>query len=288
MNCKRPPPPPPSTTYRTRKFLTMYKIQHPKSDVERLYPPRAKGGRELIHLELSYKTITIGLDKYLQETEDTLLLFVKGHDDRISLYSISRQSMESSRELGLPAIPPAEDEVNTTYARRTKVKAKHQGSQHPKPKWEPIALHGKYPQRVKKADVDQDKTYSDRWLKVAGLKAETEGFIIAAQDQSLQTRWHQHNILKKPEVDPKCRLCGRFNEAIDHLVSGCPELAKTEYIHRHNTCTGRSAKSLVLRWRNDGMSMNPWLSPRRTASPFCGTYPSTLTGPSQLIGRTLC
>ena len=27
-------------------------------------------------------------------------------------------------------------------------------------------------------------------------------------------------------------LC--FNEVIDHLVSGCPELAKTEYIHRHN------------------------------------------------------
>ena len=25
-----------------------------------------------------------------------------------------------------------------------------------------------------------------------------------------------------------------FEETIDHLVSGCPELAKTEYIHRHN------------------------------------------------------
>ena len=95
--------------------------------------------------------------------------------------------MEFSRELGLPTIPPAEDEVNTTYARRTKVKAKHQGSHHLKPKWESIALHGKYPQWVKKVDVDQDKTYSDRWLKVARLKAETEGFIIAAQEQSLRT-----------------------------------------------------------------------------------------------------
>ncbi|CAH3147912.1 unnamed protein product, partial [Porites evermanni] len=25
-----------------------------------------------------------------------------------------------------------------------------------------------------------------------------------------------------------------FDETIDHLVSGCPELAKTKYIHRHN------------------------------------------------------
>ena len=199
--------------------------------------------------------------------------------------------MESSQELGLPAIPPAEDEVNTTYARRTKVKAKHQGSQHPKPKWGSIALHGKYPQRVKKADVDQDKTYSDRWVKVAGLKAETEGFIIADQDQSLQTRWHQHNILKKPEVDPKCRLCVSTRSLTIWSLAALNWLklntstATTRQLH---TCTGRSAKSLVLRWRNDGMSMNPWLSPRRTASPFCRTCPSTLTGPSQLIGRTLC
>ena len=54
------------------------------------------------------------------------------------------------------------------------------------------------------------------------------------ENQSLWTRWYQHNILKKPDVDPKCRLCGHFDETIDHLVSGCPELAKTEYIHRHN------------------------------------------------------
>ena len=136
--------------------------------------------------------------------------------------------MKFSRELGVPVIPPAEDEGNI----RTKAKAKHQGCQQLRSKWESKALHGKYPQRVKQADVDQYKT--NRWLKAGGLKAETEGFIIAAQDQSLPTRWYQYNILKKPDVDPKCRLCGRFDKTIDRLVSGCPELAKTEYIHRHN------------------------------------------------------
>ncbi|CAH3171450.1 unnamed protein product [Porites evermanni] len=128
--------------------------------------------------------------------------------------------MKFSRELGVPAIPPAEDEENTSYACRTKAMAKHQGRQQFRSKWESKALHGEYPQRVKQADVDQDKTH--RWLKAAGLKAETEGFIIAAQDQSLATScWYQHNILKKPDT-------------IDQLVSGCPELAKNEYIHRFN------------------------------------------------------
>ena len=46
---------------------------------------------------------------------------------------------------------------------------------------------------------------------------------------------YQYNILKKPDVDPKCRLCGRFDKTIDHLqVSGCPELVKTKYTHCHN------------------------------------------------------
>ena len=139
--------------------------------------------------------------------------------------------MKFSRELGVPAIPHVEDEANTTNGRRTKAKAKHQGRQQLRSKGESKALHGKYPQRVKQADVNQDKTH--RWLKAAGLKAETDGFIIVARDQSKPpTRWYQHNILKKPDVDPKCRLCGLFDETIDHLVSGCPELAKTEYTHR--------------------------------------------------------
>ena len=70
---------------KTRKFLTTYKIHHPKSDVDRLYLPRTEGGRGLIQLELSYKSTTVGLDKCLQETQDTLLHFVKDHDDRKSL-----------------------------------------------------------------------------------------------------------------------------------------------------------------------------------------------------------
>ena len=130
----------------TRNFLTKYKMHHPKSDIDRLYLPRTEGDRELMQQELSYKSTTIDLAKYLQETKDTLLYFVKDHDGRKPLSSISRQSMKFSRELGVPVMPPAEDEANTSYARRTKAKAKHQGCQQLRSKWESQALHGKYPQ----------------------------------------------------------------------------------------------------------------------------------------------
>ena len=29
-------------------------------------------------------------------------------------------------------------------------------------------------------------------------------------------------------------MCGKFDESVDHVISGCPELGKTEYIQRHD------------------------------------------------------
>jgi len=94
-------------------------------------------------------------------------------------------------------------------------------------------MHGKYPQRIKEADVGAKKI--NQWLKCAGLKAETKGLIIAAQDQSLATRSYHHHFIKDGG-DRHCRLCACniYEETLEYLVSDCPELAKTEYIQRHN------------------------------------------------------
>ena len=92
-------------------------------------------------------------------------------------------------------------------------------------------MHGQYPSRIMEAGVDFKQT--NNWLKGTGLKAETEGLIIAAQDQSLATRLYHHKIMKDG-TSPLSRLCNRCDESIDHILSGCPELAKTEYIRKHN------------------------------------------------------
>ena len=59
-----------------------------------------------------------------------------------------------------------------------------------------------------------------------GLKAETEGLIIAEQDQSLATRSYYAKIIKDG-TDPMCKICNRYEETIDQIVSNCPVLAKT-------------------------------------------------------------
>ena len=55
---------------KTRKFLTINRMYHPKADKDRIYISRIQGGRGLTQLELSYKTTTIGLKKCLMKNED--------------------------------------------------------------------------------------------------------------------------------------------------------------------------------------------------------------------------
>jgi hypothetical protein len=60
---------------------------------------------------------------------------------------------------------------------------------------------------------------------------------MAAQDQAISKNYFKKKILKQ-EIESRCRLCKEYEETIDHLISGCPTLAKNEYIIRHNkVCT---------------------------------------------------
>ena len=136
-----------------------------------------------------------GTDKYLEVSEGDRVQHSLKEKIRKEYYPrirmVLKSELNSPTKLGVPVLPPAEDGAKNSYARRTKAKAKHRGCQQLRSKWVSKALHGKYPQRVKQDKVDHDKTH--RWLKAAGLKAETEGFVIAAPDQSLPTLWYTHH-----------------------------------------------------------------------------------------------
>ena len=70
-------------------------------------------------------------------------------------------------------------------------------------------------------------------IVVWGLKAETEGFIMAAQDQNVYTRNYQAIIIKNG-VDPKSRMYDHYDETVNHLVSGCPVIGPNEYKNRYD------------------------------------------------------
>ena len=207
-------------------------MHHPKADKDRLYLPITERGRSLIQTKLTYKTTTIGLHKYLQTTKDWMMELVKKHENSKTLYSIVKKSRKYMRELNIEE----QEELNhdlapTKAAKEMKQKSKSEGLNNHKSTWEEKPLHGQYPLRANNSDVDQKKTH--HWLCSSRLKAKTEGFILAAQNQSLLTRNYQSKIMKNG-VDPRCRICTQHEETIDHLISGCSTLAPNEYLNKHN------------------------------------------------------
>jgi hypothetical protein len=67
---------------KTRKMLTMYKMYHPKADIDRLYVKRKEGGRGLVQIEVAYKTEIINIAEYLNTKYkgDQFVNIVKNHE----------------------------------------------------------------------------------------------------------------------------------------------------------------------------------------------------------------
>ena len=94
--------------------------------------------------------------------------------------------------------------------------------------WKEKALHGEFVRQT--ADVAGEDSW--RWLRNGFLK-ETEGLILAAQEQALRTNSIKHSIDKTSET-PLCRLCRNSTETVRHIISGCKRLAQREHKKRHD------------------------------------------------------
>ena len=62
---------------KTRKMMTLYGALHPKSDVDRVYPARQKGGRGLISCEICVKAEENNLAWYVRNSNERLMAGVR-------------------------------------------------------------------------------------------------------------------------------------------------------------------------------------------------------------------
>ena len=115
-----------------------------------------------------------------------------------------------------------EDEDPQVYRKRTS-KSRMKDRQN-KP------MHGQFLRQTK--DLSSNDTW--QWLQRGELKKETEGMIMAAQDQVLRTRYIQRAI-DATNISPECRKCSQKDETIDHITSECPALAQNQYKKRRDT-----------------------------------------------------
>jgi hypothetical protein len=97
-------------------------------------------------------------------------------------------------------------------------------------------VHGKFNQDLERSSEDKGKSMA--WLCTcrSGLKGDMENLITAAQDQALNMRYYQRNIMQQP-IGSKCRMCYKAEHS-KHIVARCLTLAPSKYTSGHNKVAG--------------------------------------------------
>ena len=164
--------------------------------------------------------------------DNWMLRLALKHEKEKGSCSVVKEAKEFAREIDFDLETEINEEMkNTENARKLKRIAKEKGKQAIGTAWKSKLLYGQHFLRSQKADIDLHNTHQR--LRSARLKSETEGFIVAEQDQSPFTRNIQVNIFHNG-ADPRCRFCNIITKTIDNLISGSTILASNEYTNRHN------------------------------------------------------
>ena len=234
----------------TRRIMTAANSHHPRSAIERLYLPRHMGGRGLVNVEHLYQRRVLMLAQHLRVSCDPL---VKECHDLISQMP-SRRSLLSratafASDLGLDDISNlSSGQLKSTVCSAQREKLITTLCAKP--------LHGKFFNYIRSDNVHATRSFY--WLKYS-LHSESESSIFAVQDQVLCTRVYQAKIMRSPVPSLLCRLCHEHEETIQHVLAGCPVLASTSYLHRHNMV------ARVVHWHlcktfDFPLSANSWFS----------------------------
>ena len=191
----------------TRTKLTQSRKHHPKSCKERLTLHRTEGGRGLLDIHHLCNRQLESLRSYFINNEHPMHKAIVQADKNLTPLNLSSEDFT-----GLSC--------NTIEQKRAV--------------WEAKALHGRHVKNVRQEHISAKLSY--RFLQNGQLFPETEGFILAIQDQVIATRNYQKVIIKNGTItDDNCRKCHQFPETIDHITAGCKLLAGTEYTSRHNS-----------------------------------------------------
>ena len=186
---------------RTKKLMTMYWALIPKSDVARIYLSRKEGRRGLTSVEDTVRLAILGLERYVLTSEEGLLVAARRVDGDYEQHLGMTESVKEFKE-------------RRGNEQRNVLKQKN--------------LHGQFFNQIKEIEGEEKWL----WLRDGSIKRETESLIMAAQEQTIRTNAVKAKI-GKTRAESKCRICGKLDEAVRHIVCKCPMLAQREYKSKH-------------------------------------------------------
>ena len=197
---------------RTRNILAVngHYCMHTRSNIARLYLPRKEGERGMISTEECVRKESKSLHGHLRETT------------------------EQTFQAALKKVLDEEENFQEYQKRRQEGEISN---------WMEKALHGTFVRQT--ADVAGEDSW--RWLRNSFLKKETEGLILAAQEQALRTKSIKHSIVKISET-PMCRLCRNSTETVTHIIRGCKRLAQSGYRKHHSKVALRLRREISRKY----------------------------------------
>ncbi|XP_026323226.1 uncharacterized protein LOC113232673 [Hyposmocoma kahamanoa] len=218
----------------TRTTLTKHNNLHPKSAIERLTIKRQEGGRGLIDIQHLWRKQVSRLKTffYSKSAISKIHKAIVLNDHNYTPLNLSEQTDTEN--------------VNNDDPQKQKIED-----------WKKKVLHGRHPHDLEQTHINS--IASNKWLKIGNLFPETEGFMIAIQDQIINTKNYRKFIIKDSSViNDKCRKCRIQPETIQHITGACTALAQTDYTHRHNQVANVIHQNLALKYALIHESITPY------------------------------
>ncbi|CAB3233677.1 unnamed protein product [Arctia plantaginis] len=187
--------------------MTTNRKHHPRSCTQRLTLPRQDGGRGLIDIQNLHNNLIDKLRKYFyaQAGQSNLHKFLTDIDKKLTPLNLNDTNIQ-------PKLLSKQQKIDL---------------------WAQKSLHGRHLADLSQTHVDRKA--SNEWLRRGELFPETEAFVIAIQDQVIDTLNYKKHIIRTPNLPTDlCRRCHSSSETIQHITGSCKSIVQTDYKHRHD------------------------------------------------------
>ncbi|XP_022810379.1 uncharacterized protein LOC111347394 [Stylophora pistillata] len=243
--------------------------RHSLASTDQLYIPRSSGGRGLKSVESEYKLIKIKAAVKLCANTDPTLKLVREFEERAvdkGRRSMLKDASGFARELGIELELEHPEPVGRTeegelvdkkkigvFAKKALYTKRRQGIE--EQRWQGKLVANRW------QDDQLDRSYFSLLCEWRTAPTYTIAALEEFYQQLLPTKVYSTRKAKtNGDSDVKCRLCGKGQESVAHVLAGCSALAQTAYFTRHNV----SFKILFFELLRDHGLVNtipPWYSP---------------------------
>ena len=227
----------------SRKIMVENGGKHPLGTSDLLYLPRKVGGRGLKSIEAEYKLTKVKAAVRLYNNSDPTMQLVRQFEEkarRTGRHSLIGDAQRFAEELGMKLELRCPDPSGTTEQGEVIEGRK-------------IGVCAKKAVQSKRFEDTKEKKWQGKLMMVRWEDEKLDGECF-----SWMTEWRAaptHTIAGKMELyeqllptklynsrktkttddpDARCRLCGKAQESVAHVLSGFSVLAQTKYLSRHN------------------------------------------------------